>query len=345
MSQSLETMTCPTPSIHSEKILLGHGSGGKLTSQLIDNIFQPIFGSPSTALHDGVTLPFGNQQLAFTTDSYVVKPLFFPGGDIGDLAVNGTINDLAMCGAFPLWLSCGFILEEGLEIEKLVSITQSMKKAADAVGISLVTGDTKVVEKGKGDGLYINTSGIGIVGDVALRPEAIEPGDVVIINGDIGRHGITILSVREGLAFDAPIESDTQELSTLTQAVLSVGGAHCMRDVTRGGLATVLVELAQARKLSIEIDETKVPVNDTVRGACELLGLDPLYVACEGRAVIFASEHHADKILETMTACGQHPQVIGRVLNDTRGSALARTFMKTKRLLDRLPGDQLPRIC
>jgi hydrogenase expression/formation protein HypE len=345
MSQSLETITCPIPFSHSQKILLGHGSGGKLTSQLIDNIFLPIFGNSSEILHDGAFLSVADQQLAFTTDSYVVNPLFFPGGNIGGLAVNGTVNDLAMCGALPVWLSCGFILEEGFEIEKLIMITKSMKQAADKVGVKIVTGDTKVVEKGKGDGLYVNTSGIGIVNSLPMKPENIQSGDVVIVNGDIGRHGTAILSVREGLAFDSVIESDTQELSSLTQALLLCGGIHCMRDVTRGGLATVLVELAAARGLTIEIDETDVPVNETVRGACELLGLDPLYVACEGRMVAFVDKAHADKVLDVMTANACQPQVIGQVVNNGKGIAVAKTFIRTKRLLDRLTGDQLPRIC
>lgn len=345
MSPSVESISCPATTTASTKILLGHGSGGKLSAQLIDGLFLPTFGRPSEIPHDSAMLPLGGQQLAFTTDSYVVNPLFFPGGNIGDLAVNGTVNDLAMCGAKPLWLSCGFILEEGLEIEKLKSIVESMKNAADKADVQIVTGDTKVVERGKGDGLYINTSGVGVFERMPIKPENIQPGDLIIVNGDIGRHGIAIMSVREGLTFDAAIESDTQELSSLVQSLIQIEGLHCMRDVTRGGLATVLVELAEACALSFEIDETKILVSDSVRGACEFLGLDPLYVACEGRFVAFIEEAHANEALDFMKASGYQPCIAGQVQHGGKGQVVAKTPLGTRRRLDRLPGDQLPRIC
>lgn len=345
MHPFLEAAACPLPLGNGGKILLGHGSGGKLTSELIDALFLPIFGKPSGISHDGAFLSAGDCRLAFTTDSFVVKPLFFPGGNIGNLAVNGTVNDLAVCGALPKWLSCGFILEEGLDIEALAEICRSMRRAADAAGVRLVTGDTKVVEKGKGDGLYINTTGIGIIEGEPLKPENIAPGDLIIVNGPLGKHGMAILALREGLAFESIIESDTQELSTLTQALLPSGGISCMRDITRGGLATALVEIAEARRVTIEIDEALLPLDHSVRGACELLGLDPLYIACEGRLAAFVKNTHAAEVLRLMAANNHSPQVIGEVVSEGGGVAAAKTFIGTKRLLHRLPGDQLPRIC
>lgn len=347
MTEKLEfNVTCPRPTRSSEKILLAHGSGGKLTSQLIENIFLPSFGTSSEMLHDGAFLRIGNSELAFTTDSYVVQPLFFPGGNIGDLAVNGTVNDLAMCGARPLYLSCGFILEEGFPIEDLIQITHSMKEAAKSAGIQLVTGDTKVVEKGKGDGLYINTSGIGVIEKYSINPQRIQPGDVIIVNGDIGLHGTAIMSVREGLEFESTIQSDTQELYSLVHALLHENvPIHCLRDLTRGGLTTALVELAEERQVSIEIDEDLVPVDSVVKGACEFLGLDPLYVACEGRMVAFLDQHRADECIEIMNAFGNNARIIGVVTDNHPSIVTAKTFIGTKRILDRLTGDQLPRIC
>jgi len=339
-------VTCPTISQNVDRILLAHGGGGKLTSQLIDKIFLPAFGQFSEVLHDGAFLEIGDQTLAFTTDSYVVQPLFFPGGTIGDLAVYGTINDLAMCGARPLYLSCGFILEEGFEIDSLMKITKSMKEATESLGVQLVTGDTKVIEKGKGDGVYINTSGIGVVEGESIKPQKIQSGDVVIVNGDIGRHGTAIMSVREGLAFESTIESDTQELFSTVHALLQEGvELHCLRDLTRGGLATALVEIAESRQVSIEIDEQSVPIATPVRGACEFLGLDPFYVACEGRMVAFVDPKSADKALEIMRSFGDDAQVIGTVKDHPQPFVTAKTFVGTKRLLDKLTGDQLPRIC
>lgn len=347
MTEKLEfNATCPTPTQNSEKILLAHGSGGKLTSQLIENIFLPTFGTDSELLHDGAFLRIGNCELAFTTDSYVVQPIFFPGGNIGDLAVNGTVNDLAMCGAHPLYLSCGFILEEGFAVEDLIQITHSMKKCAKAAGIKLVTGDTKVVEKGKGDGLYINTSGIGIIEKDSISPQRIQPGDAIIVNGDIGLHGTAIMSVRESLAFESTIQSDTQELYSLVNALQEENiSVHCLRDLTRGGLATALVEIAEARQMSFEIDENLIPIDDVVKGACEFLGLDPLYVACEGRMVAFVAKDGAGRAVEIMQSFGAKAQIIGYASNSHSPMVTAKTYIGTKRILDKLTGDQLPRIC
>lgn len=338
-------ITCPVTTETKEKILLGHGSGGKLTSRLIEELFLYEFGSPEGIMHDSACLSLEGANLAFTTDSYVVNPLIFPGGDIGSLAIHGTVNDLAMSGATPLWISCGFIIEEGFSMETLRQITKSMQKAAEAAEVKIVTGDTKVVERGKGDGLYLNTSGIGVIHGKPLRPEQIEVGDILVINGDIGRHGTAILSCREGLTFETTIESDSQELSTLVKKMKRVEGLHCLRDLTRGGLATVLVELAEAIKQNIAIEETSVLVDPAVRGATEFLGLDPLYVACEGRLVAFVSPSSLDELMEIMKENGENPQIIGKVLENQRGLVTAKTCIGTDRLLDKLTGDQLPRIC
>lgn len=347
MTGKLELSTiCPLPSLNSDKVLLGHGSGGKLTSQLIEKIFLPSFGTPSEILHDGAFLNVGNSKLAFTTDSFVVQPLFFPGGNIGDLAVNGTVNDLAMCGARPLFLSCGFILEEGFSLKDLRKITHSMNIAAKSVGIQIVTGDTKVVEKGRGDGMYINTSGIGVIEKNAIKPQHIQTGDMIIVNGNIGLHGTAIMSLRESLEFESTIQSDTQELYSLVHKLLQEDiPIHCLRDITRGGLASVLVEIAEATNLGIEIDEEMIPFDETVKAACEFLGLDPLYVACEGRMLTFVEKKYVDKTIEIMKTFDPNATVIGEVSNTSSPLVSAKTFIGTKRILDRLSGDQLPRIC
>ncbi len=340
------TITCPLTNQTEEKVLLAHGSGGSLTAKLIDNIFLPAFGSSADVLHDGAFLKIGSQELAFTTDSYVVRPLFFPGGNIGDLAVYGTVNDLAMCGARPLYLSCAFILEEGFEIDRLKQIVCSMKSAADAAKVKLVTGDTKVIENARGDSVYINTSGVGIIEKQKMAPQNIRAGDLILVSGDIGRHGTAVMSVREGLTFESEIESDTCELSSTVQALLQEAvEIHCLRDLTRGGLATALVELAEASGLGFDIDEGSVPVDGAVRGACEFLGLDPFYVACEGRMIAFTASGDADRALDMMKSCGQLPKIIGSVTQDHPSQVTAKTFIGTKRILDRLSGDQLPRIC
>jgi len=335
-------MSCPTMTSQTEKVLMAHGSGGTLSSQLLDTVFLPAFSLSSESLHDGAIFTLGDQQFAFTTDTYVVNPLFFPGGNIGDLAVNGTVNDLAMCGAVPQFLSCGFVLEEGFDLSSLQRIVSSMQAAAQKCGVELVTGDTKVVERGKGDGVFINTSGIGLIRGPALSPKKIQTGDVVIVSGDIGRHGTAILSEREGFTFESTIESDTMELSSMMQQLLkSQVDIHCARDITRGGLATILVELAQSAGLGMAIDESRVPVNGFVRGACEFLGLDPLYVACEGRFVLFVPASEAKKALQII---GPAACIIGEVLSDSP-FVTAKTSIGSQRIIDKLSGDQLPRIC
>lgn len=321
-----------------------------MTQDLIDRIFRPAFGSPELdAQHDGACVRAGGARLAITTDSHVVSPLFFPGGDIGKLAVNGTVNDLAMCGARPLWLSAAFILEEGLALETLERVARSMAEAARAAGVAIVTGDTKVVERGKGDGIYITTTGVGVVSvPWTVGPAAIRPEDAILLSGDIGRHGMAIMASREGLAFESPIESDCAPLSGAVQALLAAGlEVHCLRDLTRGGLATVLVELAESSGLTLHVEERAVPVPEAVRGACEILGFDPLYVANEGRFVCLLPETQAPAALEILAraAPGGAPALIGRVRTEPGGGALLRSVVGAERVLDRLSGEQLPRIC
>ena len=273
------SFVCPIPIQQYPQVLLAHGGGGTLTHQLIEKMFLPAFGNPLLgARHDGAVFDAPGHRMAFTTDSYVVRPLFFPGGDIGALAVNGTVNDLAMCGARPLYLSAGFIIEEGLPMDTLWRVVQSMKRAADDAGVQLVTGDTKVVDRGKGDGIFINTSGIGAVRPgPAIVPSSVRAGDRILLSGDIGRHGIAIMAVREGLEFETTITSDCAPLAGIVAALLDAGiDIHCMRDLTRGGLASTLVEIAEATALQCEIEEVSVPVREEVRAACEILGFDPL---------------------------------------------------------------------
>jgi hydrogenase expression/formation protein HypE len=343
-------LTCPVLTPADDRILLGHGGGGRLMQQLLERVFLPAFASPELdARHDGALLHVGTERLAFTTDGYVVRPLIFPGGSIGDLAVNGTVNDLAMCGAKPLWLSAGFILEEGLDIQTLDQIVASMRDAARAAGVTLVTGDTKVVDRGKGDGVFITTAGIGRVeAPATVGPDAVRPGDSIIVSGDIGRHGVAILSVREGLQFDAPIVSDCGPLWEPVAALLAAGiEVHCLRDLTRGGLASALCEIAAKRQVGIRIDDALVPVDEAVRGACEMLGLDPLYVACEGRFVAFvpaAQEQAALTVLSNVPiSSGAVP--VGTVLPENPGIVLSRSRIGGHRVVDLFSGEQLPRIC
>lgn len=325
---------------------MSHGSGGKHTSDLIEKVFLPAFGTSSETLHDGAFLHIDQSDLVFTTDSYVVQPLFFPGGSIGDLAVFGTVNDLAMCGARPLYLSCGFILEEGFDIDRLRQVVARMKDAAALAQVKLVTGDTKVIERARGDGMYINTSGVGVVERAGINPQSIQSDDLILLSGDIGRHGIAVMSEREGLTFETSIESDVGELYSSVRALFDEGiDVHCMRDLTRGGLATALVELSAARGLAMEIDESAVPVDAVVRGACEFLGLDPFYVACEGRMIAFVSSNDGEQALSVLEGLGSNPRIIGHVSGQSGPMVSSKTFLGTRRILDRLVGDQLPRIC
>jgi hydrogenase expression/formation protein HypE len=342
-------------------VLLAHGGGGRLTHQLIEGMFLPTLGNALLETrHDGTVIDVtdGTHQsrprLAFTTDSYVVRPLFFPGGDIGTLAVNGTVNDLAMCGARPLYLSVALIIEEGLPMETLWRVVQSMHRAAEVAQVQFATGDTKVVEKGKGDGLFINTTGLGLVShrhDIA--PHSIRPGDVILLSGDVGRHGMAIMAVREGLAFESTIESDCAPVAELVLNLLDAGvDIHCLRDLTRGGLATVLVELAEATQLHISVDERQIPVREDVQGACEILGLDPSYVANEGRFVAFVPASEAAQALGIMHAhpLGGEASIIGEVAALRKpdagvGVVTMRTAIGATRLVDMLSGEQLPRIC
>lgn len=346
------TPECPLPIREYPQVLLAHGGGGKLMHRLIDG-FVGAFQTPELqARHDGAVIPLDRaRKLAFTTDSYVVSPLFFPGGDIGKLAVYGTVNDLAMCGARPRYLSVGLILEEGLPMETLWRVVQSMKEAAERAGVRIITGDTKVVDRGKGDGVFINTAGIGVIeGDLSIGPQRVGPGDAVLLSGDIGRHGIAILAVREGLEFEAQIESDCAPLAELVLKLLDEGiEVHCLRDLTRGGLAGALVEIAQAARVHIELDESAVPVRADVRGACEILGLDPLYVANEGRFVAFVAESDAERALQILRGdpLGEDAQLIGHVRpsDDPQGLVTLTTEIGATRVVDLLSGEQLPRIC
>ena len=344
---------CPVPLVDAEEILLGHGSGGKLTSRLIEGLILPAFRNAALEpLDDQAVLPIdapAGARLAFTTDSYVVTPIFFPGGDIGELAVNGTINDLAMGGAVPRHLSLAFILEEGLPIQDLARIVHSARRAADRAGVAVVTGDTKVVGRGSGDKVFINTSGIGFVPPaVALSSRRVAPGDAVLLSGTIGDHGIAILSRREGLELDGPLESDTAPLHELVAAALAAcPDIHAMRDPTRGGVAATLVEIASRGRLGVEIDEAAIPVKDTVRGACEILGLDPLLVANEGKLVAFVPEAGAARVLDALRRhpLGRDARRIGAVTDRHPGFVVVRTPIGGERILDLPFAEPLPRIC
>lgn len=349
-NQPTFSLACPIPISDYPTVQLAHGGGGRLMNQLIERMFGAAFGNPALdARHDGALLEMAGTRLAFTTDSFVVKPRFFPGGDIGSLAIHGTVNDLAMCGARPLYLSAGFVLEEGLAMEELWRIVQSMQAAAAEAGVQIVTGDTKVVDRGKGDGIYINTSGIGLV-DVGrtVGPSQVEAGDVVLVSGDIGRHGIAIMAVREGLEFETTIESDSACVAGPVMKLLDAGVAvHCLRDMTRGGMASALVEIAGTSGRRIHIDETAVPVRQDVRGACEILGLDPLYVANEGRFVAFVAPEDGEKALAILRAhpLGQGAAQVGTVTGQVDGLVTMRSAIGATRIVDLLSGEQLPRIC
>ncbi|MET7993758.1 hydrogenase expression/formation protein HypE [Amycolatopsis sp. NPDC005232] len=335
--------------VREERITLSHGSGGKATHTLIEAVFLDAFRNPLLEpLEDAAALAIGGAQLALTTDSFVVSPLFFPGGDIGDLAVNGTVNDLAVSGSRPLYLTAGFILEEGFPVEDLLKIVDSMKVAALAADVQIVTGDTKVVQRGKGDGVYINTAGIGVSIRSGLGVSSVQPGDAVLVSGPIGDHGVTIMLARGELDIDADLESDTAPVHGLVAGLLAaVPGVRAMRDATRGGVATILNEVAAGAQVSVIVDENAVPVRDEVRGASELLGIDPLYVACEGRIVTFVDGEQVDAALAALRShpLGAEAAVIGRVADDPPGLVLLNTAFGGTRIVDMLVGDPLPRIC
>ncbi|WGL17097.1 hydrogenase expression/formation protein HypE [Microbulbifer bruguierae] len=341
---------CPLPADIEDTIRLGHGSGGELSQNLFRNYIYPYIKNPwLDQAHDSALLTIKGSQLVFTTDSFVITPLFFPGGDIGELAVYGTVNDLAMSGARPMYLSCSLILEEGLPLNTLKRIMASMGRAAAQTGVHLVTGDTKVVERGKGDGLYINTAGIGVLEhEQEIGPGAIRAGDRILLSGDIGRHGMAVMASREGLSFDTSLHSDCAPLHEPVRDLLAAGiQVHCLRDLTRGGLATALVELANARGVSVEVQESAVPIDESVEGACELLGLDPLYVANEGRFVVFVPEEEEKAALDILRchSVSAGSQRIGLVTATGRTGVILKNSLGCERLLDLLQGEQLPRIC
>lgn len=343
-------LNCPIPFTDSDCVLLAHGGGGRMTHQLISSIFYPAFRNPLLEQdHDGCVFPVKEGRLAYSTDSFVVDPIFFPGGDIGDLAINGTVNDLACCGARPLYLTAGFIMEEGLPLSDLKRIVQSMKQAAWQAGVQIVAGDTKVVERGKCDKLFINTSGIGVVPPgIRIAPDRVQPGDVVICSGPIGVHGITILSARESLGFETNLKSDTVSLNNMTARLLkSIEEVHVMRDPTRGGVSGTLNEIAQAAGVEIVLDEASLPIPEAVKGASEILGLDPLYIANEGLVLVILPAARAEQALDLMRSHpeGKEATVIGTVT--TNGKALVRmkTCYGNYRIVDILSGEQLPRIC
>jgi len=342
---------CPLPIGKYAEVTLGHGGGGRLTQTLIDELFLAAFGdAASDDLHDGALLEVDRGTLAFSTDSFVISPLFFPGGNIGSLAVHGTVNDLAMCGARPLLLSAAFILEEGLPLEQLWRVAHSMGQAAGQAGVSIATGDTKVVERGKGDGVFITTTGVGtVLPGAQIAPARAQPGDVVLISGAIADHGIAIMSVREGLAFETELCSDSASLAGMVERMIGIAGEkiHVLRDPTRGGLASALNEIATTAAVGIALDETRIPLHDQVRGACEILGLDPLYVANEGKCLVIAERCVADALIESMRSdpLGREAAIIGEVVEEGPGQVVLRSRIGGRRVVDMISGEQLPRIC
>ena len=345
-----EGWVCPVPLRDTPFIVMGHGGGGAMSAELIEHLFLPAYGAAATAdLGDSAVLSVGGSTLAFSTDSFVVKPMFFPGGSIGELAVNGTVNDLAMSGATPLFLSTAYILQEGTELQELGRIAQRVGSAALAAGVRLVTGDTKVVDRGSGDGVYINTAGIGVIADgVNINAYRAQVGDAVLISGDVGLHGVAVMSCREGLEFGTAVESDTAPLHGLVAAMIATGtDLHVLRDPTRGGVSASLNEIARASGVGIELVEQHIPVPETVRDACGLLGLAPLQVANEGKLLAIVPGEAADLVLQAMQAhpLGRSACRIGTCVPDHAGMVVAKTGMGGTRVVDLPIGEQLPRIC
>lgn len=356
MSSVSMSMSCPIPLARYDTVQLAHGGGGRMMRNLIEGLLLPQFAAPAGLAgadgppHDSAVLDLGGGvRLAFTTDSYVVSPWQFPGGDIGKLAVYGTVNDLAMAGAAPRYLSCGLILEEGLPFETLRQVVVSMRQAAAEAGVQIVTGDTKVVDRGKGDGIFVNTAGVGVIpAGVDVSPARVRPGDAILVSGDLGRHGIAIMSIREGLQFEGAPASDCGSLAAMVAGLTALGAdLHCLRDLTRGGLAAAVIEIAEHASVGIELDLAAIPVLPAVRGACELLGLDPLYVANEGRLVAFVPAAVAERALGILEqyAADTRPAVIGSVCEPHPGSVIVQSGFGAGRLLDLLSGEQMPRIC
>ncbi len=348
---SFDGLACPLPLADHPTVQMAHGGGGRMSQQLIDGLFVKAFDNPVLgALHDGATLELGGARLAFSTDSFVIRPLFFPGGDIGSLAVHGTVNDVAMCGARPLVISAAYILEEGFPMADLWRITRSMQQAAAAAGVRVVTGDTKVVDRGKGDGVYINTSGLGLLADgIEISPRRARPGDAVIVSGAIAVHGIAIMAVREGFELETELTSDSAALHTLVGGLLEAAGErlHVLRDPTRGGVASALNEIAGQAGVGMRLDEASIPIWEEVRGGCEILGLDPLYVANEGKCLAIVERSAAEAVVAAMR---EHPQgreaaVIGEVVAEHPGKVVLRSRIGGERIVDMLSGEQLPRIC
>jgi hydrogenase expression/formation protein HypE len=341
---------CPLPISQYPHVLMAHGGGGTLMHRLLEDVFGRAFSNPILdTRHDSAQFTVPPGRLAMTTDSYVVRPIFFPGGDIGSMAVHGTVNDLAMSGARPLYLSCGFIIEEGLPMETLWRVVCSMRDAAEKCGVQIVTGDTKVVDKGKGDGLFINTTGIGVIEhEQKISPQSVLPGDAILVSGDLGRHGMAIMAVREGLQFESAIESDSAPVAEPVLALVKAGiEIHCLRDLTRGGLASALNEIAEAAGVKIAVEQKSIPVREDVHAACEMLGLDPLHVANEGRFIAFVAAKDAERALEILR---QHEvsasaALIGRVVEKSAPMVTLKSAIGASRILDMPSGEQLPRIC
>jgi hydrogenase expression/formation protein HypE len=343
-------LSCPVPFTHDSHVTMGHGGGGRLTNNLIESVFRQAFDNDAlNARHDGAVFNIPAGRMAMTTDSYVVHPLFFPGGNIGTLAINGTVNDLAMCGARPLYLSTGFVIEEGLPISELTQIVEAMAATASESAVQVVTGDTKVVDRGKGDGLFVNTAGVGVIEhENVIGPASIQPGDAVMLSGDVGRHGMAVMAVREGLEFESTIESDCAPVAAVVMALLqSEIDVHCLRDLTRGGLASALVEISETAGIHIAFDELAVPVIPEVAAACEILGLDPMYVANEGRFICFCPADVAESALSIMRRfpVSRDAVQIGRVTSESESFVTMKSRIGVSRIVDLLSGEQLPRIC